>query len=43
MKAVLCPVCSGSGVVWLAETGTVPTYTCNGCEGKGWVMVAEKK
>lgn len=50
MKAVLCPVCNGSGKVpngFYAQTvgywyGTDFTpETCRGCDGKGWVEVAE--
>lgn len=42
MKASLCPVCNGQGVVFgIAETGTMPTQTCHGCKGKGWVEVSE--
>ena len=33
MKAVLCPVCNG--------TGKVKKKTCYGCDGKGWVEVKE--
>jgi len=33
--AELCPVCMGKGIV---PEGT-STKTCNGCEGKGWVIV----
>ena len=49
MKAVLCPVCTGSGIV---EEGfyqrTSNTWTscggiekCRACSGKGWVEVNE--
>ena len=51
MKAVLCPVCNGSGKVtdpavcrWKDTTNvqlTPPTIPCHGCEGKGWVEVRE--
>jgi DnaJ-class molecular chaperone len=41
MKAVKCPICNGTG-----EKEPHPNYssnkvTCNGCNGKGWVEVAE--
>lgn len=39
-QASLCPVCNGKGVVYgIAETGAMPTTTCHGCDGKGWVEV----
>ena len=46
MKAVLCPVCNGSGEKRVyplkASSAYFPsTVRCNGCEGKGWVEVAE--
>ena len=34
MKAVLCPVCNG--------TGKIKKKTCHGCDGKGWVEVHEQ-
>ncbi len=33
MKAVLCPVCKGSG--------KYKDERCHGCYGRGWVQVAE--
>jgi hypothetical protein len=33
MKAVLCPVCSGSG--------QIKDKRCHGCDGLGWVSVQE--
>ena len=42
MKAVLCPVCNGTGKVNLNPIGTGANLeTCHGCQGKGWVEVAE--
>jgi len=42
MKADLCPVCNGKGVIYgVAESGAYPTTTCYGCNGKGWVEVSE--
>jgi len=42
MKASLCPVCMGKGIIYgIAETGTMPTQTCHGCGGKGWVEVSD--
>ena len=45
MKAVICPVCGGSGqlpvsVAW-ATDAAAPTKTCHGCGGTGWVSVSE--
>jgi len=44
MKAVLCPVCSGSGRVYgfYGSTFSWPDETCYGCNGKGWVEVSEE-
>ena len=34
-----CPVCDSIGKIYgVAETGTVPTKQCHGCDGKGWVV-----
>lgn len=45
MKAVLCPVCGGSGKVIQKNDGSsmsVPlAKDCHGCNGKGWVEVRE--
>lgn len=47
MKAVICPVCNGTGVyantpIKKGETTTVYSCnTCHGCGGKGWVEVQE--
>jgi hypothetical protein len=41
-QAVICPVCSGSGVVpesSTAQTACPTTKPCHGCGGKGWVEV----
>jgi DnaJ-class molecular chaperone len=35
MKAVLCPVCAGSG--------KYKEQQCHGCHGRGWVMVPEDR
>lgn len=43
MKAVLCPVCNGTGK--LQPTGDqsgCELKTCHGCNGKGWVEVQEE-
>jgi len=46
VKAVLCPVCDGSGSLWNDVdvpppiTGTLQEW-CHGCVGKGWVEVQE--
>lgn len=34
MKAVICPVCLGKGVV--------DEKKCRGCDGKGWVSVPDE-
>ncbi len=50
MKAVLCPVCNGNGLVssgFYSRPGTYPFWasssanpeTCRSCNGKGWVEV----
>ncbi len=43
-KAVLCPVCSGKGIL-ITESKSNPTMsaqnTCHGCNGKGWVEVGD--
>ncbi len=36
MKAVICPVCKGNGVLLEGQ------MVCNGCSGKGWVEVHEE-
>ena len=44
MKAVLCPVCNGSGTYkWSYPADTVAEHsaTCHGCRGKGWVEVPD--
>lgn len=53
MKAQLCPVCKGSGVVSIlgysydiyeiSVTGGTGQQTklCHGCDGKGWVQVRD--
>lgn len=45
MKAVKCPVCSGTGKIEpyknYSTTNTMNLITCHGCQGKGWVEVAE--
>ena len=40
MKAVLCPVCGGSGEV-ADKHNKAATTTCHGCGGKGWVEVQD--
>ena len=45
-RAVLCPVCNGSGVVadnsMCGGTSVAnPTKVCHGCGGKGWVAVSD--
>jgi len=45
MKAVLCPVCNGSGKVMPPlthySTAIPQPVTCNGCGGVGWVQVSD--
>ena len=44
MKAVLCPVCNGTGR-YLVPSHLTPANTeqiCHGCGGKGWVEVREE-
>ncbi|MFH1231242.1 MAG: hypothetical protein V1709_07065 [Planctomycetota bacterium] len=42
-KAVLCPVCGGSGTIQPYDDGQSPAVPqpviCHGCGGKGWVEV----
>lgn len=38
MKAVICPVCSGSGKYHPRDSMEIE---CHGCEGLGWVRVPE--
>ena len=54
MKAVLCPVCNGVGMVsagfynrggdclYWVSSGLSPEI-CRSCNGKGWVEIAEEK
>lgn len=45
MRAVLCPVCNGSGEYYKppGSWSTAPSEVkvCHGCQGKGWVEVHE--
>ena len=42
MKAVLCPVCNGSGKIQpTGDQSDNKLETCHGCNGKGWVEVQE--
>ena len=46
MKAVICPVCSGSGLVAKptnpSSSSSIPNVAiCHGCGGTGWVIVPE--
>jgi len=45
MRAVLCPVCNGSGEAgdWLKGLPLLTKSKCWGCDGKGWVEVGEDK
>ena len=46
MKAVICPVCGGSGKLPPVDdggTGAVVAIVCHGCCGLGWVTVPEEK
>ena len=48
MKAVVCPVCEGKGMVYVGSfapgsTVTQPPYqTCHGCDGKGYIIIPEE-
>ncbi len=48
MKAVICPVCSGTGKICTGiddhnNTASINSITkdCHGCDSKGWVEVNE--
>ena len=44
MKAVICPVCKGSGVINIEVEGSATgpyMKTCHGCSGKGWVEISD--
>ena len=41
MKAVICPVCWGKGVIKDVTDEGMEDKTCHGCNGKGWVEVGE--
>ena len=45
--AEICPVCKGSGKYkqYGERLSTISYYetTCNGCNGKGWVIIPEVK
>ena len=44
MKAVLCPICNGKGVVWGGfESGGVPCHGCAEWGSKGWLLVPEQE
>jgi len=38
MKAVICPVCGGSGIYWGDSTAG---GKCHGCDGRGWLSVED--
>lgn len=38
-RAVICPVCNGEGKVKNRFTHGTETDTCNGCGGKGWIVI----
>jgi len=48
MKAVICPVCKGEGSEWShtdikrGDPDKVYMKFCHGCNGKGWVEVADE-
>jgi len=41
-KAVVCPVCGGTGKVVERKFTDVREKTCHGCGGLGWVEVSER-
>lgn len=48
MKAVICPVCNGSGKYYIPPpegcTAAIGDYiTCHGCGGKGWVEIEDEQ
>jgi DnaJ-class molecular chaperone len=42
MRAVICPVCNGSGKYNGLEQTNFEDVTCHGCDGKGWVEVHDE-
>ena len=44
MKAVICPICNGTGKITKTTAGTAGgtfAVDCHGCGGRGWVEVAD--
>jgi len=42
-RAVICPVCGGTGKVRKGSFSCNPReVTCHGCHGRGWVEVSDK-
>jgi len=41
-KAVMCPVCGGTGKVYEQRYTAAEEKPCHGCGGLGWVEVSEK-
>lgn len=41
MKAVICPICIGTGNIDKIRDYCSTHPTCNGCGGSGWVSVPE--
>jgi hypothetical protein len=39
-KAIICPVCEGSGIT--QAIGIAQSTPCHGCGGRGWVEVSEE-
>lgn len=44
-KAVMCPICGGSGelddIGYRGSSSWIAKKNCHGCGGKGWVEVRE--
>ena len=43
-RAVICPVCNGTGKIWISNDSTSGRYeaVCQGCRGLGWVEVSDR-
>jgi len=42
MRAVICPVCGGTGKLpYQLDNSTEPSRSCHGCSGRGWILIEE--